>query len=104
MKNFRAPLVVFLLVIVLLSAPVQAIGKASILSVIPDDIYIHLFGGAAVAGWLDKHDVPEGKSWALLIAGSVAKEVLFDHLLFGGSIDLVEVGASILGAFLYHRF
>ena len=104
MLNFRAPLVVFLLVVVLLSAPVQAVGRASILSYIPDDYYIHFFGGAAVAGWLNKHEVSDGESYAILIIGSVAKEVMFDHLLFGGAIDGVEVGAALLGALVYHIF
>ena len=94
----------FLLAILLFITPVQAITNGSILAKIPDDIYIHFFGGAAVAGWLDKHEVPEGQSWALLIIGSVAKEVLFDKLLFGGAIDGAEVGAALLGALIYHRF
>lgn len=104
MKIIRDLLIVILVAVIFLSAPAQAITKSSILTVIPDDIYIHLFGGAAVAGWLDKHEVPEGQSWALLIAGSLAKEVLFDYVLFGSSIDLLEVGASLLGAFIYCRF
>jgi hypothetical protein len=104
MKVLRAPLAVFLLVVFLLSVPVRAIDKPSILSYIPDDYYIHFFGGAAVAGWLDKHEVSDNESWAVLIVGSVAKEIMFDHLLFGGTIDAAEVGVALLGAFLYHKF
>jgi hypothetical protein len=104
MKNLRAPFVVFLLVVVLLSAPVQAVTQGSILKAIPDDIYIHFFGGAAVAGWLDKHEVSDGESWAILIVGSVFKEVMFDAMLFGGAIDGAEVGAALLGALVYHVF
>jgi hypothetical protein len=104
MRKLKAPIVLLLAVVVILSAPAQALGKSAILSAIPSDLYIHFFGGAAVTGWLDKHEVGEGENWAVLLVGSLAKEIMFDRLVFGGAIDAADVGAALLGAFLYHTF
>jgi len=94
MKTFRASMVAVL---------IFAITSASPLASIPDDIYIHFFGGAAVAGLMDKHQVTQTQAWIMLIAGSLVKEAV-DQSVYGGKFDLAEVTAALTGALFYYKF
>jgi len=104
MRTIKVLIAAFLVSVMLLSVPAQALTRGSILAAIPDDWYIHFFGGATVAGVMNKHGATEQQSMLLVTVGSIAKEVLFDAVLFGGQIDLVEAGIGVLGAFVFNRF
>ena len=104
MRTIKVLIAVFLVSVLLLSVPAQALTRGSILAAIPDDWYIHFFGGATVAGVMDKHGATEKQTLLFVSAVSLAKEVFFDAALFGGQIDLVEAGIGVLGAFVFNRF
>ena len=99
MKILGASLIMVLLIVV----PAYAVTSASPLASVPDDIYIHFFGGAAMAGLMDKHQVTQTQAWIVLIAGSLVKEAI-DQSVYGGKFDLAEVTAALTGALLYYRF
>jgi len=103
MRTFRVLIAAFLVSVLLLIVPAQALTRGSILAAIPDDWYIHFFAGASIAGLMHKHGATEGQSLLLVTAGSLAKEIFFDAALFGGQIDLVEAGIGVLGAFLFNK-
>jgi len=92
-----------LIAVLLIVVPSYAVTSASPLASVPDDIYIHFFGGAAVAGLMDKHQVNQAQAWVLLIAGSLAKEAV-DSSVYGSKFDLAEVTATLTGALFYYRF
>jgi hypothetical protein len=99
MKNL---LILALIGIVLLySVPSYAAGN--VFTAIPDDYYIHFFAGAAIQGWLQKHDVAPIESFYITVGIAVAKE-LVDHAVFGGQMDWSEAAVSVLGASLVYYF
>jgi len=79
--------------------PAFAVSPVSVFAVIPDDYYIHFFGGAALTGWLENHGMSSEQ--ALFVAAGVAigKE-LFDSAVLGGSFDVTEAALTVLGSMI----
>lgn len=95
-------LTALLIVSLLLGATAPAYAAGNIFSAIPDDYYIHFFAGAALQGFLQKHDVTPMNSFFITLGLALAKEAV-DSAVLGGQFNWAEAGISLLGAsFVYY--
>lgn len=73
---------------------------ASPLALIPDDWYIHFFGGGMIEGVMTKWNwTPEQRRGVFLVA-TVGKE-LVDYGVFGGQFDVAEIVIGWLGKWTF---
>lgn len=76
---------------------------ASPLALVPDDYYLHFLGGAALTGWLEKHDMSPEMAFIVTLGVAVAKEA-FDSSLPGNRFDLADAAITLLGSFVMIQF
>ena len=95
-------LAALLIISLLLTVSVPAYATGNVFTAIPDDYYIHFFAGAAVQGYLQKHDVAPMESYFITLGIALAKEAI-DSAVFGGQFEWTEAAVTVLGAsFMYY--